>query len=290
MSPEETYLEHLRTIERIAAFVGRRNHLNAEEAAEFTQEVRVRMLEGDYAIIRKFEGRSSFSTYLTTVILRLYHQYRVEQWGKWRPSAEAKRLGDKAITLERLLTRDGFTFDEAVKMLTTPAGTQYTVSELDAIYLRLPPRNPRPVLVSDEQTPEIAAVDDDPGDRAESRDRERAAREVTSAVDRLIASMDAEDRLILQLRFWQALKVPDIAERLQIEQKKIYKRLDRLFELMRKELEKAGVQKTMIVALLCRADQELRFAAPRGSGEFRAVGPSHSSGGGDERENGRGMR
>ncbi|HEX6177564.1 MAG TPA: hypothetical protein VF057_04345, partial [Thermoanaerobaculia bacterium] len=201
MSPEETYLEHLRTIERIAAFVGRRNHLNAEEAAEFTQEVRVRMLEGDYAIIRKFEGRSSFSTYLTTVILRLYHQFRVEQWGKWRPSAEAKRLGDKAITLERLLTRDGFTFDEAVKMLTTPAGSQYTVSELDAIYLRLPPRNPRPVLVSDEQTPEIAAVDDDPGDRAESRDRERAAREVTSAVDRLIASMDAEDRLILQLRF-----------------------------------------------------------------------------------------
>jgi RNA polymerase sigma factor for flagellar operon FliA len=290
MSPEEIYLEHLRTIERIAAFVARRNHLNPEEAAEFTQEVRVRMLEDDYAVIRKFENRSSFSTYLTTVILRLYHQYRVEQWGKWRPSAEAKRLGDKAITLERLLTRDGFTFDEAVKMLTTPAGSQYTVAELDAIYLRLPPRNPRPTLVSEDDAPEVAAVDVDPGDRAESRDRARAARDVTIAIDRLIQSMDAEDRLILQLRFWQALKVPDIAQRLHIEQKKIYKRLERLFGVMRRELEKAGVGKAVIGTLLCRADQELRFALPRGSGEFRAVSPSLPSGGADVREDEREVR
>src|SRR6185295_1916310 len=110
MNPEETYLQHLPTIERIASFVARRNHLNADEAAEFTQEVRFRLFDGDYAIIRKFEGRSLFSTYLTTVIGRLFHQWRVEQWGKWRPSAEAKRLGDKAIALERLLSRDGYTF------------------------------------------------------------------------------------------------------------------------------------------------------------------------------------
>ncbi|HUP62254.1 MAG TPA: sigma-70 family RNA polymerase sigma factor [Thermoanaerobaculia bacterium] len=285
MSPEQTYLEHLATIERIAAFVARRNHLKPEEAAEFTQEVRVRMLDDDYAVIRKFERRSSFSTYLTTVILRLYHQYRVEQWGKWRPSAEAKRLGDKAITLERLLTRDRLTFDEAVKMLTTPAGSQYTVSELDAIYLRLPPRSPRPMLVSDEHAPEVAATDNDPGDRAESRDRERAAREVTTAIDRLIESLDAEDRLILQLRFWQALKVPDIAQRLHIEQKKIYKRLERLFGVMRRELEKAGVDKAEIGTLLCRGDQDLHFGA-----EIHGFRPSHPTGGADVRDNERDLR
>src|SRR6185503_1033291 len=101
-----------------------------------------KIFEDDYGIIRKFEGRSSFSTYLTTVILRLFHQWRVEQWGKWRPSAEAKRLGDKAITLERLITRDGFTFDEAVKVLTVRDGGLSPVAELEALYVRLPLRTP----------------------------------------------------------------------------------------------------------------------------------------------------
>src|SRR5215212_9137514 len=98
MSAERTFLENLRTIVRIASFVARRNHLNTDEANEFVQEVQARLIYDDYAIIRKFESRSSFSTYLTTVIVRLFQQWRVELWGKWRPSAEARRLGDKAIT------------------------------------------------------------------------------------------------------------------------------------------------------------------------------------------------
>ena len=206
MNPEMTYLQHLESIERIAAFVARRGHLNPDETGEFVQIVRVRLFEDDYGVIRKFEGRSSFSTYLTTVILRLFHQWRVEMWGKWRPSAEAKRLGDKAITLERLLTRDGFTFAEAVKVLTTRSGDEFTVPELEAIYVRLPLRTPRPMLVSDEVSAELAATDGDADDRVELRDRERAARCCAAALDAALARFDAEDRLILQLRFWDGLQ------------------------------------------------------------------------------------
>ncbi len=282
MSPEDTYLHHLRTIERIASSVARRNHLDADQSAEFTQEVRVRLIDDDYAIIRKFEGRASFSTYLTTVILRLFQQWRVEMWGKWRPSAEARRLGDQAITLERLLTRDGYTFDEAIKVLTTPGGSQYTVAELEMIYLRLPLRNPRPKLVSDELTPEIAAVDAEADDRVEMHDRERSARHVAAAVDRLLQTMEPEDRLILRLRFWQGLKVPDIAQRLHLDQKKLYKRLDRLFIAMRRALEEAGVGKSEIGTLLTRGDQEIRFEFPHGPGEIPPFRPSNPPGGDTE--------
>src|SRR5687768_14189132 len=159
MNPEDTYLQHLRTIERIAAFVARRHHLEASESEEFVQEVRVRLLDDDYSIIRKFEGRSTFSTYLTTVIGRLFAQWRVEQWGKWRPSAEAKRLGDKAVTLERLLSRDGYTLSEAVRVLTT-GDMPYTISELEAIYMRLPSRTPRPIVVAEDNVPDVMAVDE----------------------------------------------------------------------------------------------------------------------------------
>jgi RNA polymerase sigma factor (sigma-70 family) len=281
MNPETTYLQNLESIERIAAFVARRGHLNADDTGEFVQIVRVKLFEDDYSIIRKFESRSTFSTYLTTVILRLFHQWRVEMWGKWRPSAEAKRLGDKAITLERLITRDGFTFSEAVNTLTTRAGSLYTVGELEALYVRLPLRTPRPMLVSDEATHEIAAVDGDADDRVELRDRERDARCCAAALDAALAQLDAEDRLILKLRFCQGLKVPLIAKAVNIDQKKIYKRLDKLMAVLRRDLEAAGVKKEDVDKFLARGDQEIRLNLLSGK-ESPPSGPSKPSGGDDE--------
>lgn len=289
-SPEELYLEHLRSIERIAAFVARRSHLGPDEAAEFVQEVRVRLLDDDYAIIRKFQGRSLFTTYLRTVIGHLFHQYRVEQWGKWRPSAEAKRIGDKAITLERLITRDGYTLDEAVKVLTTPGGSQYTLAELEAIYLRLPHRGPRPIVVSGEIAPDAAAVEPEAEDRVERGDRERSARTAATAIDGLMASMNPEDRLILKMRFWDSLKVPDIARRLKLQQKKVYKRLDRLFGDMRSALEQAGVGKAEAGTLLSRGDQDIRFDILGKSAEIRPFRPSQKPGGKNVRGGKGGLR
>jgi RNA polymerase sigma factor (sigma-70 family) len=276
MKGEETYLQNLRTIERIARYVAHKQHLNPTEAEEFTQEVRVRLLDDDYAIFRKFEDRSSLSTYLTTVITRQYQAWRVEQWGKWRPSAEARRLGEKAIVLERLMTRDGFSFSEAVRVLTTPGGSQYTVEELEALYVRLPLRTPRPMPVSDDLLPEAIAADAETDDRVQARDRERAARQTASAIDGLLRDLDAEDRLILQMRFWDARKVPDIARILHIEQKKIYKRLDKLFGTLRRGLERAGVSQSDVAGILSRGDQDMRFGLV--SSEIASGRPSNPSG------------
>src|SRR6266498_5464249 len=157
MEPEERFVQNLDLIDRIVAFVCRRNHLDAGESDEFSSHVRFKLLEDDYAVIRKFEGRSSLSTYLTTVIQRLYFQYRVQLFRSWRPSAEAKRLGEKAITLERMLTRDDYTLSETIAILTTGSEPLYTRAEIEALYLRLPVRQPRPVLVTETAAPEVAA-------------------------------------------------------------------------------------------------------------------------------------
>ena len=243
MNPEATYLQHLESIKRIAKFVARRAHLNADETDEFVQIVCVRLFDNDYAIIRKYEGRSSFTTYLTTVILRLQHQDRVEHWGKWRPSAEAKRLGDHAITLERLLTRDGYTFDEAVNILTTHAGSPYRLEELKAIYFRLPPRNPRPMIVPNDDLPEVA-VEPEAHRNVEAHERECADRKAAAVLDEAISKFGPEDRIILQLRFWRGMKVPEIARILKLDQKKLYKRLEKLLLTLRRALEAAGVNST----------------------------------------------
>jgi len=240
MNAEETYLECLHTIERIAAFVARRNHLDASEAEEFIQEVRVRLLDDDYRIIRKFEGRSSFSTYLMTVIARLFTQWRVAQWGKWRPSAEAKRLGETAIALERLISRDGFTFEEAVRFLTTPRSAGYDHATLQALYLRLPVRHQRTVIVSKDVIPDILMVEAEAHARLEGEERERVSRLAAQHIGEVIQRMAPQDQVILQMRFWDARRVPDIALALKIDQKKLYKRIEWLLARLRRELEKAG--------------------------------------------------
>jgi hypothetical protein len=175
------------------------------------------------------------------------------------------------------MTRDGYSFDEAVRVLTTPAGSQYTPAELEALYLRLPLRMPRPMPVSDELLPEAVASDAMTDERVQARDRERAARQTTSAIDGLLRDLDAEDRLILQMRFWHCRKVPDIAATLHIEQKKIYKRLDKLFGTLRKGLERAGVSQSDVAGLLSQGDQEMHFRLL--SSEIGSTRPSHSSGG-----------
>jgi RNA polymerase sigma factor (sigma-70 family) len=254
--PEPTYLEHLRSIQRIAAFVARRNHLNAGEAAEFVQIVCVKLLEDDYGIIRKFEGRSSFSTYLTTVIGRLFHQWRVEQWGKWRPSAEARRLGEKAVTLERLLTRDGFSLSEAVTVL-TQGHPSFSVGELEAIYIRLPLRKPRPVFLSDENVLADLPSEDSAEERVLAGEREIALRSAAAGLDRAIGDFSPEDRLILQLRFWNGIRVSEIARILGLEQRKVYKRLEHLFKALRRALEDAGIDHAAVGELMDRPALDL---------------------------------
>lgn len=291
MEAEDLYLINLGTIERIAAFICRRNHVNEDEAADFTAEVKFRLLENEYAIIRKFERRSTFSTYLTTVITRLYHQFRIEQWGKWRPSAEAKRLGDKAITLERLLTRDGYSFMEAVQILTTRSGGLYTIAELESIYVRLPSRQPRPMLISDDVSAEAAATPAGADEPLLARDRARAVRVAATAIDRVIAGLPPEDRLILQMRFWGTRKVPEIARALQLDQKKVYKRLDKLFAILRRALEGAGIGQGEVNSLLSSGDQELRLKLlSEEELEKSALRPSHLPGGNAENGEGRGLR
>jgi RNA polymerase sigma factor for flagellar operon FliA len=264
---EDLFLTNLCLIDRAIGYVCRRNRLDRDEGEEFGAFVKFKLIEGNYAIIRKFEGRSTLSTYLTTVVQRMFFQYRVQMWGKWRPSAEARRIGDKGITLERLLTRDGFTFSEAVSILTS-GNDGFTVAEIEAIHLRLPIRQPRPMLV-----PAIENADSGPAVEQQLFSGERAdlARRAAAAVDRAMESMPAEDQIILRMRFWNGRKVPEIGRALHRDEKKLYKRIDKLLAQLKVALEQAGLPGDAVCELLDHPDHELSFAfsTAGGKADFR---------------------
>jgi RNA polymerase sigma factor for flagellar operon FliA len=240
---ENLFLDNIETIDRIVGFICSSNRLNRTESEEFASEVKLSLISYDYDIIRKFEGRSTFSTYIVTVIRRLFYQKRIKEWGKWRPSAEAKRIGQKAIILERLLTRDGLSFSEACQCLTTGVDPDFTVAEVERIYARLPPRQPRPVFVSKEKASEALSGEASAEDGVLSRERERIGRLAAVVLDAEMTKLDAEDRLILKMRFWHARRHQEIAATLHMDQKKVYKRIDKLLAALRRELERAGIRR-----------------------------------------------
>src|SRR2546425_7085049 len=138
---EALFLANLPVMDAAIRQVCRRHHLTAAEADDFASEVRLHFIERNYEPLRRFEGRSSLRSYLIVVVQHLFLDYRNRLWGKWRPSAEAKRQGPLAMLVERLVTRDGLTVEQAVEILTTNHGVEASEAHR-AVYVKLTQRAP----------------------------------------------------------------------------------------------------------------------------------------------------
>src|SRR5919109_1132038 len=90
---EALFLRNLGWIERALASVCRRYGVSRDDAEDFASWAKLKLVEDDYAVLGKFRDESSITTYLTVVIAMLFRDYRVQRWGRWRPSADARRRG-----------------------------------------------------------------------------------------------------------------------------------------------------------------------------------------------------
>ena len=140
VDPADLFQSQLPLIEGVIRSLVRRRQMAAAEAEEFASHVRLKLIEGDYHILRQFRERSSLGTYLSTVVGHLFQDYRNSQWGKWRPSAQARRAGELAVRLEKLLHRDGVPFQQAVEVLLVTERVAATRAEIDALRAQLPAR------------------------------------------------------------------------------------------------------------------------------------------------------
>ncbi|MGE3489344.1 MAG: RNA polymerase sigma factor [Vicinamibacterales bacterium] len=262
-------LDHLDLIDHIVRTTGRRRHLSAAEQEDFGGFVRLRLLEDDYAVLRKFQNRSALRTYLAAVIERLSLDFCVERWGRWRPSAVAERLGAVAVSLERLINRDGHTLDEAVEIILTNPETAMSSRQVLDMWEQLPARvrtsevsEDAAAGVSSSQTSDTS-VDD--GERQASI--ERLERTLQTAFE----AIAAQDRVVLGLRFDQDLSMIEIAKLTGVSVPTLHRRLDRTVKDLRRALTAAGFDprevaelighSSIVLSPLLRAEVE-RFLGP----------------------------
>lgn len=228
-------------IEQSLQKIASRKCCSPDEAEDFTSWARLRLLEDGRPILEKFQGRSALSTYLTTVALNLFRDYRIAKWGKFRPSAAAKRMGTVAVRLEMLVARDGIPLDEAIEILRRNEGVQASVEELEAMAAKLPVRAPR--RFEGEETLAQLSGGERAEDRALRREAAQAAGRVETALDEGLRTLSPEDRLILKMRVQDGFTVADIARSLHLEQKPLYRRLEQVTARLRQEMEARGVRR-----------------------------------------------
>jgi|KBSMisStandDraft_5_1062788.scaffolds.fasta_scaffold21825_2 RNA polymerase sigma factor for flagellar operon FliA len=237
---EALFLSQLDVIERVISFVSARHHLPGVDADDFGSHVKLKLIEDDYGILRKFQGRSSLRTFLTTVINHLFLDYRNAEWGKWRPSAEARRAGEVAILLERLTGRDHYSFEEACALMETNHQVTVGRRELEAIAGRLPMRVKRR-FESDDVLAAVPAVQPELDELIADQERAVIAARVETALKKAMDGLGAQDRLIFALRFHDGRTLVDIAKALRLDQKALYRRVERLVRELQAALQAGGI-------------------------------------------------
>ena len=212
--------------------------------------VKLRLVENDYAVLRAYEARSKFETFISIVVQRMVLDDRIHHWGKWHSSAEAKRLGPLAIEIEILLVRDGRTLDDAITIL----APKYDGATRESI-TRLAQMAKNVILGR-----------------------------VKSGIDGLITTLrDQIDAEVFEAGNGSLKVVAQIARALQIEQKLLYRRIERRMLEIREELERSGIESSDAIDLIGRNDAILAFdlgnrvARPSISHDERATAQSEGS-------------
>ena len=246
---EEQFLDGLEEIDRAARFVARRAGLEPGDADDLSATVKLRLIEDDYAILRRWDAQSSsLATFLTVVLRNLLSDRHARTHGRWRPSAEAERLGEVAVLTERLIRRDRRAMDEALPMIRALDPT-VTRDDLDVIVARLPERAPRPRAV------DLAVAEDVPArDAADHRlleeERRRLTARVSGVVRERLAGLGVEDRLLIRFRFGSAMTIADIARMLRLPQRPLYRRIEAVLKELRGALIVAGLDAAALSEVL----------------------------------------
>jgi RNA polymerase sigma factor (sigma-70 family) len=228
--------------------LSRRSGLPEHEAEEFRSWALFKLVEDDSRVLASWEGRSAFPTFLTVVLVNLMRDYRTHIWGKWRPTAAARKLGREAVLLEQLCSRDGLSLDEAIERMRTEHGVSLSRTELERIAALLTPRRERR-RVSEDVLLRIP-VDGQVERRIEDAERSRTEEQLRVLLAPLLQSLPAEDRLLLKLHYWDGLSMASISPLLGRPQRELYSVRDKCLKKIRRNLEGAGLGPERVRVLL----------------------------------------
>jgi RNA polymerase sigma factor (sigma-70 family) len=235
----------LAILDSVISSVTRR--LPTQDAEDFRQTVYLRLIERDGDLFERFRGDSSLKTYLFVVVRRMRLDWQNQAYGKWRPSVAARRAGTVAIVLDRLLNRDGYTVDEAIEYLRA-SRRRIDETELRQLAASLPRRWRKDVTATEFSDEAQVVAFEDPVEEHQGEDAARARR---TALRVALARLDARDRELIRLRFYEGVSVQAVAARMRTDPKPLYRRFDRIIGTLRRQIHQRAVGSVATSAPSC---------------------------------------
>jgi RNA polymerase sigma factor (sigma-70 family) len=240
LEAQQLFLKYLPVIDSVTANISR-HHLRADQREEFSSSVRLKLLENDAEILRHHTGTGSGAAFLRVVIARLLYDFRCDQWGRWRPSAAARRHGPLGILLDTLLNRDGLGIDEAIETARTNHGVRVSASNLYDMCEMLAQRPMRYRSVPEDEARDVASGDPTPDLVLVGRERTAQRARLLDGLAHARSCLGYQEQLILKMRLDEGLPVSRIASGLGLDQKRLYKTLTRLYAKLRERLCARGI-------------------------------------------------
>jgi len=234
------YKDHLKQISEVISIICRKHAMRGDEEKDFAQQVHLQLIENDYKILRSYKGNSSLKTYLHTVISRIFiDQVRV----KWHPSAEAKRIGETAVELEKLIYRNQYSVHEACQILAANPSTAIDENAAHDMLGRLHVRTPRLNKVDDSEKRLLILPDPapDPETLIAHKQFLRKKQQMIAIIGNIIPSLSTEDKLLIKLLFLSGHRISEIARLLGKDDHQLYKRTKSILQKMREAVADAGL-------------------------------------------------
>ena len=135
---------------------------------------------------------------------------------------------------------------------------------LTAFCNTLSARVPGRRMVSEDDAAEVASPGPAADDNLVKAERDFLAKRVQTALDRARQALPPMDRLILKMRFEDRAAVSDIARALHLEQRPLYRTLERLLKTIGEAMQADGISRADIDALFQRAADRVGEGPGRG--------------------------
>jgi len=240
MPAPEYFQAGLPIIEDVIAFHCFRGRLASEEREDFYSWAICKLIEKDYARLRKFEGRSTFRSFLSVIVGNLLLDYWQSKGGRRRVSSAAKLFAPEGVWLERYLG-DGCTVSEAIQMVKSNHASTLSDDELYHVTLRLPLKRKRPRYVSEFLATQLASADSSPERLVEARSEDASKARLEAELQRAREKLTPDERVFVRMRFEDGSRINEIAKAFHIPEKVFYRRFQRILRRLRRALEAHGL-------------------------------------------------
>lgn len=256
MTSEQLIIQQRAHIDQAVNDLAKRYYLALEELEEFRAMVDRALERNDYELLRAHDDRSSWQTYLTTVVMRQFFIFQAQIWGQWRPTLTAQRLGPEAMLLEELIVRDHLDLEDAIDIMRRRHRVDVPRPRLE--------RMANELRLADEAERQTAA------DVAQGPLRDAR---IQTALRDALALISADDRLMLELRLRDGQPVTRIARMLKIEPRPLQRRIDQALETVRSSLLAHGISHDDVDILLRGGENHVALC--RRWWNFGVARPSH---------------